>query len=396
MLIFSYKLFEIDKLTLKKYQKININKLKWKKNLLLKYADTWLNKIKIRIGPAQEDSLWWIFVYEAKDLIKKAAKEFIEGSYKFNPMNSYTFDDKKLNVKETIIIFNYIDRLVINWILQIIKPVFKHIIHFSCYHLKGANGVKAVVSKIKDAMQNKNFRYFIRADIRGYYASIDRKILTSQVKQSFNDQRIIKYLEDLINIPLIRDATFFTSDKGLPIRGSLSPFFSALYLYPLDLAFEKVKGVYYFRFCDDILILAETKIQFLKAKRRLRNTLSKLKLVLSKHKTKMGALTSGFHFLGVNFSVVPQSQQKQSHLVVISIHTRSCRRALDNILRMRFGAVYNPAFAQVYLSRWARWWGRVGKPKFGYLSCLSSWVKKAQLSKYFNQYAWLGSGLIKI
>ena len=383
-------------MTLKKYQKFNINKLQWKKNLLLKYADTWLNKIKIRTGPAQENSLWWLFVYDAKKLIEKAANDFIEGSYRFNPMNSYTFEDKELNKKETIIIFDYIDRLVINWILQIIKPVFKHIIHFSCYHLKGANGVKTVVSKIKDAMQNKNFRYFIRADIRGYYASIDRKILTSQAKQRFNDQRIVKYLDNLINIPIIKDAIFFTPDKGLPIRGSLSPFLSALYLYPLDAAFERVKGVYYFRFCDDILILAETKIQFLKAKRRLKNILSKLKLSLSKHKTKMGALISGFHFLGVNFSVAPQSQQKKSHLAVISIHDRSCRRALDKIHRMRFGAVYNPAFAQVYLSRWAKWWGMVGKPKFGYLGCLSSWVTKAQQSKYFNQYAWMGSGLITI
>ena len=262
----------------------------WNSALLLEYALIWLEKLKIRKGPANENSLWWIFLFDAKKSIKTALKDFIQGNYKFNPMNTYLFEDQELQKNEEITVFDYIDRLVMKWILKIIKPVFKHVIHFSCYHLQGPNAVKVVIQKTMDALKNKNFKYFIRADIKGYYASIDRRILTKQVEEIFDDIRLIKYLIDIINIPIIKFATFFTPDKGIPTRSSLSNFFSALYLKPLDVAFEKIQGVYYFRFVDDILILAETKRQYLKARKRLQKILSQLKLSLSV-KGKINSIT---------------------------------------------------------------------------------------------------------
>ena len=377
----------------------------WNSSLLIEYSLIWLKKLKIRKGPDKEDSLWWIFLYDSQKLIKKALEDFIKGNYKFNPMNTYLFEDQELQQKEEITVFDYIDKLVIKWLFKIIKPVFKHVIHFSCYHLQGPNAVRVVIKKIMEALKNKNFRYFIRADIKGYYASIDRKILTKQVEEIFDDTRLIKYLNDIINISIIKFATFFSPDKGIPTRCSLSPFFSALYLKPLDLAFEKIQGVYYFRFCDDILILAETKIQYLKARKRLQKILSQLKLSLSKHKTKMGELKSGFHFLGIEF-VAPQSQQVVPNPLVstdgdielsavspIALHDRTIRRSLDKVNRMRVDAV-NPAQAQVYISNWAKWWFKVGNPKFGYFDCIKHWINTARTVTEFKPYAWLGSGLI--
>lgn len=378
----------------------------WNNALLLEYALIWLKKLKIRKGPANENSLWWIFIFDAKNLIKKALEDFIKGDYKFNPMNTYVFEDQELQQKEEITIWDYIDRLVIKWILKIITPVFKHVIHFSCYHLQGPNAVKVVIQKTIDALTNKNFRYFIRADIKSYYASIDRKILTKQVEEIFDDTRIIKYLKDIINIPVIKFATFFTPDKGIPTRSSLSNFFSALYLKPLDVAFEKIEGVYYFRFVDDILILATTKRQYLKARKRLQKVLSQLKLVLSKRKTKMGELKSGFHFLGIEF-VVPQSQQILKNPLVstsgnkheepsppsIALHDRTPRRSLDKVNRMKADAV-NPEKVQGYVSKWSKWWARVCDPKINYLDCINHWINYARTIEEFKPYVWLGSGLI--
>ena len=379
---------------LKKHKKMKSITVRWQKNILLQIANKWVNKLRIKKGAANENSLWWIFIYSAEQLIKKSLSDFIAGNYKFNPMTTYTFEDQESNESETIVIWGYIDRLVIKWIHKIIKPILKHIIPASCFHLMGPSGVKAAIKKIKQAIGHKNFRYFIRADIKSYYASIDHNILVKQVQQNFDDPRLLKYLSDIINISVIKDATVFTQNKGIPRRSSLSPFFGALYLSPLDKAFDKIKGVCYFRFMDDIVILAETKKQYLKAKRRLQNILFKLKLSLSKHKTKMGKLEFGFHFLGVNFAV-SQNQQSKIHAVV-SIHNRSCYRALDNINRMREGAVYNPAYAQGYLSKWAKWWSKTGSPYFSYIDCLRYWVQLVARSKFSSPSAWLGSGLVVI
>jgi hypothetical protein len=359
--------------------------LKWQHPLLLQFATKWVNRLRIKKGAAPENSPWWIFIHNWYDIVKKSLSDFIAGNYSFNPMITYRFEN------ETIIIWGYRDRLIINLIYKIIKPLFKYIIPPSCLHLKGPSGVKLAVKKLKKALEYRPFKYFIRADIRSYYASIDHRILVKQMQQHFNDPRLLKYLEDIINIPIIKDATIFSPDKGVARRSSLSPFFGALYLSPLDQSFDKLKGVCYFRFMDDIIILAETKRQYLKAKKRLQNILSKLKLSLSRHKTKMGKLEFGFHFLGVNFAV-SQNQQSKSH-TIISIHDRSCYRALDKINGMREGADYNPAKAQSYLSSWAMWWSKtVSDPYYGYFDCLRRWVDITLKSKCYRD-AKTGSGL---
>jgi hypothetical protein len=142
---------------------------------------------------------------------------------------------------------------------------------------------------------------------------------------------------------------------------------------------------------DDIVILTETKRQYLNAKRKLKNILSKLKLSLSRPKTKMGKLESGFHFLGVNFAA-PQSQQGKNHLTMVSIHDRSCRRALDKMNATGEGTV-NPVKAQIYLSNWAKWWSRTLYPFSNYIVCVKRWVLLTQAGP-FAPLASIGSGLL--
>ena len=103
---------------------------------------------------------------------------------------------------------------------------------------------------------------------------------------------------------------------------------------------------------DDIIILAQTKRQYIKAKRRLYYVLNRLKLQLSPHKTRMGMLADGFHFLGVKFE---SSQNDLNQIqVTTEIHDRSCRRALARVRVMKADAV-NSANIQRYLRRWAIW-----------------------------------------
>src|SRR3989338_8532601 len=77
-------------------------------------------------------------------------------------------------------------------------------------------------------------------------------------------------------------------------------FFSGIYLKPLDDAFNNM-DVTYLRYQDDILILCKTKRQLNRCKRRMMNVLQERHLRLSKRKTRMGEIKSGFHFLGIEY-----------------------------------------------------------------------------------------------
>jgi vesicle coat complex subunit len=188
-------------------------------------------------------------------------------------------------------------------------------------------------------------------------------------------------------LELDKDGILFSPTVGIPIRSSLSPFFSALYLSPLDKAFENKNGIFYIRYVDDIIILTETEKQYKKAKKKLFAILRELKLKLSPKKTRIGKLKNGFHFLGVDFQInlkeeenqtvknvtkkekekqevkktnevnevnaihspqtiglaLPQSTQAKNHEAVVSVvlHARTVHRALDRVQVLRENTV-NP------------------------------------------------------
>lgn len=61
-------------------------------------------------------------------------------------------------------------------------------------------------------------------------------------------------------------------------------------------------GVKYFRYMDDILILAPARWKLKKAIRVLNETFNELKLEKHPDKTSMGRIENGFDFLGYHFS----------------------------------------------------------------------------------------------
>ena len=111
------------------------------------------------------------------------------------------------------------------------KPVFKHIISPACVHLNGVRaGVQQAIQRAESALKTGEYRYAIRYDIKGYYASISHEILQEQLKAHFNDPRLLKYLNLIITTGVEFNGDIIFPEKGIPIRSSLSPFFGALYL----------------------------------------------------------------------------------------------------------------------------------------------------------------------
>jgi hypothetical protein len=88
--------------------------------------------------------------------------------------------------------------------------------------------------------------------------------------------------------------------KGIPRGSSLSPLMGAFYLIDLDRRLGKM-DVMYFRYMDDILILAPTRWKLKKAIRVLNQTFNELKLEKHPEKTLIGRIERGFDFIGYRF-----------------------------------------------------------------------------------------------
>ena len=99
----------------------------------------------------------------------------------------------------------------------------------------------------------------MRLDIKGYYASIQHDILFKQIKNTFDDPRLVHYFDQIIHHTVYDAGNYRTPTQGIPMRSSLSPFLGALYLKPLDEAFSNRDNVFYVRYMDDIFSPTDVK-----------------------------------------------------------------------------------------------------------------------------------------
>ena len=112
---------------------------------------------------------------------------------------------------------------------------------------------------------------------------------------------IFKGKKDLLKVVPLNKTLFNTENKrGLPIGNLTSQFFANVYLNELD-QFVKhhLKARYYVRYCDDFVLLDETKERLLEWREKIVDFLeAKLQLVLNDRRETLGPISNGINFLG--------------------------------------------------------------------------------------------------
>ncbi len=111
------------------------------------------------------------------------------------------------------------------------------------------------------------------------------------------DRIIIGYVWQFLNRCVEWGGLYQDIKRGIPRGSSLSPLLGAFYLLQLDQRMEKL-DVKYFRYMDDILILAPTRWKLKKAIRVLNQTFNELNLEKHPDKTLIGRTERCFDYLG--------------------------------------------------------------------------------------------------
>lgn len=225
--------------------------------------------------------------------LPQGIQSIIEGTYIPRFLKRYYFKDEMLDQ------LYLVDRVLQHLLLQQLKPTFPYVMNPNCYHLHGPSGVQLATQRIREVLATKKNKYIIRADIKSYYKSIQHQVLIDDLRHYYTDSKVQSMLEHIVRNPIETPRGYKNPDNGIALRGPLSQFFSALYLKPLDDAFDSM-DVTYLRYQDDIIILCQTKRQLERCKRRLVTTLKERHLQLSRKKTRIGSIAGGFHFLGIH------------------------------------------------------------------------------------------------
>lgn len=141
---------------------------------------------------------------------------------------------------------------VVHWaIMLIIEPIWISTFTADTYACVRGRGIHKCFSNLKRDLQKDPLgtAYCLKLDIRKFYPSIDHDVLKQVVRVKIKDKELLDLLDGIIE-----------SAAGVPIGNYLSQFFANLYLSELDHIVKEQFGVrYYYRYADDIVVLASSK-----------------------------------------------------------------------------------------------------------------------------------------
>ncbi|MBC2694754.1 MAG: RNA-directed DNA polymerase [Desulfobacteraceae bacterium] len=191
---------------------------------------------------------------------------------------------------------------------------------YACRKNKGIHlAVKRLQGFLRKVTRNgSKGAFYLQLDIKNFFMSIDKDILYALNADKVRDESVFRLAKILIYHDCTKDyvlkgdrgylkkiapqkSLFFTNNrKGLPIGNLTSQFFANLYLNELD-QFVKhhLKCRYYLRYCDDFVMLSDSRDELLKWKDEIKTFIAEsLRLSLNEKKQSLQPVKNGINFLG--------------------------------------------------------------------------------------------------
>lgn len=288
------------------------------------------------------------------------------GTFKTSPYHVFTIYEPK----ERLIyrLPYYPDRILHHAIMNVLEPIWVSIFTKDTYSCIKDRGIHACAKSVRRALHQdkEGTRYCLKIDVRKFYPSIDHEVLKSIVRRKIKDARLLALLDEIIestNNPQVSIRNFASTvdgkmlvsstgnppllcnNKGVPIGNYLSQFFANLVLAYFDHWIKEEKRVkYYWRYADDIVILAPDKDSLHALLHDIRAYLATLKLRVKKNYQVFPVDKRGIDFLGYVFYHTHTLLRK-------GIKQRLCRRVA------RLNKRKKPLTQEAYQQQICSWWG---------------------------------------
>jgi retron-type reverse transcriptase len=185
------------------------------------------------------------------------------------------------------------DRVLHHCIVRVLQPIWiKQSIRDTYSSIPG-RGVHDGVNRLKSALRDSiGTKYCLKIDIKKFYPSVNHDALKRDLRRTIKDEKLLSLLDVIIN-----------SAEGIPIGNYVSQWFGNIYLSRFDhYAKEVLKAKYYFRYCDDIVVLASNKEDLHDTLSHMRRYLSEnLFLTIKENYQIFPVDARGIDFLGYRF-----------------------------------------------------------------------------------------------
>lgn len=146
----------------------------------------------------------------------------------------------------------YPDRITHHAIMNVLEAIFVAAFTADTYSCIKKRGIHKASYQLRRALEDEAQTIFcLKMDIRKFYPSIDHDILKMLLRRKIKDLRLLWLLDEIVD-----------SCPGVPIGNYLSQYFANFYMCYFDHWIkENRRDKHYFRYADDLVILAPDKAQ---------------------------------------------------------------------------------------------------------------------------------------
>jgi len=269
------------------------------------------------------------------------------------------------------------DRVVQAAVRIVIEPLFEASFRPGSYGFRPKRGARQAIYDIRKWV-TYGYDKVIDLDLKSYFDTLDHELLMKLVARRVRDPRVLRLIRRWLRAGVMHEGRKEETRVGTPQGGVISPLLANIYLHPLDLFWEReVKATKMVRYADDLVVLcrwrpAETYMP------KLRQFLTRLRLVVNEEKTGIVAAQVGFDFLGVHFRKQPTRRDPTRSFCYVWPSRRSVQRLRDKV-REAIGYDDRPSLTEKIgrLNPVLRGWGAYFR-----------WLNSAQHFRKVDRYVW--------
>lgn len=265
-----------------------------------RYGNLWdkitdIENIKLAHKQAKRGKAYYSEVKMVDGDIDKYAKEIQEMLVKKTFTTSkYKITDRFDGRKNRTIykLPYYPDRIVQHALLNIVGPILvKSFIRDSFQSITG-RGTHDGAKRVQKLVNSSECpRYALKIDIKKYYPSVNNDLMKSAIRRKIKDKDVLWLIDNIID-----------SVNGLPIGNYTSQHFGNMYLNQFDWWMkQRIKPLGYFRYCDDILVFADTTQDLVIIKNEMIKKINDLQLTVKSNWNIYDVHKNGIDFVGYVF-----------------------------------------------------------------------------------------------
>lgn len=210
------------------------------------------------------------------------------------------------------------DKVLQRAVAMVLEPIYEQEFIDCSYGFRPKRSAQQAMDALREAIKETDGGWVLDADIKGFFDTIEHKILREILRKRIKDSVILRLLSKWLKAGVMSEDVFHAATgEGTPQGGVISPLLSNIFLHEvLDSWFAqevlpRLKGkAKLVRFADDFVIVFEKQSDALKVlgvlpkrfgKYGLELHPEKTRLVEFRHPWKGGGKPETFTFLGFTF-----------------------------------------------------------------------------------------------